>query len=304
MIFNEDCMLGLDKLGENTIDVCITDPPYNYEFVGHKWDQEEIERRIKRTQNSSTLVKHIPYGSGLAGGVRNKRWYERNAQNIKDYRQWISEWGEKVFRALKPGGFILVFNSTRTIAHVQVALEDVGFYARDILVWRRNGGIPKGINLSKKLKKDGLDNAVEWKGWHSALRNEWEGIALLQKPLEDNYLSTVTKWGVGVLNAENPEGGFQSNILENIRREHKESFNVHCTVKPLALIKRLIQLTIPLNNTERIVLDPFMGSGTTAIAALECGVSYVGFEIFEQYCQVAEKRIASYLSKSRQKELF
>ena len=84
---------------------CITDPPCNYEFVGHKWDDEEITRRLERTRSSEskTLVKNIPYGSGLAGGVRNKNWYERNRQNILDYENWCVAWGTELFRVCKPG---------------------------------------------------------------------------------------------------------------------------------------------------------------------------------------------------------
>jgi len=290
IIYNEDCINGLKKIEENSVDVCITDPPYNYEFIGHKWDFEEIQRRIDRVQNSNTLVKHIPYGSGLAGGVRNKRWYEKNAKNINDYREWTNKWGEQVFRVLKPGAYILVFNSSRTIAHVQVALEQAGFYARDIIVWRKNSGIPKGINLSKKLKKEGFKDADKWEGWHSCFRNEWEAIALLQKPLEDNYSTTVKKWGVGVLHTVNGSKNFKSNIFENVARDEKQDFNIHCTVKPSSLIKQLIELTVPLGKN-RIILDPFMGSGTTAVAALELGVQYLGFEIVSDYKKIAEQRI-------------
>lgn len=290
IIYNEDCINGLKKIEENSVDVCITDPPYNYEFIGHKWDFEEIQRRIDRVQNSNTLVKHIPYGSGLAGGVRNKRWYEKNAKNINDYREWTNKWGEQVFRVLKPGAYILVFNSSRTVAHVQVALEQAGFYARDIIVWRKNSGIPKGINLSKKFKKEGFEDADKWEGWHSCFRNEWEAIALLQKPLEDNYPTTVRRWGVGVLHTVNGSKNFKSNIFENIIRDEKQDFNMHCTVKPTSLIKQLIELTVPLEKN-RIILDPFMGSGTTAVAALELGVQYLGFEIVSDYKKIAEQRI-------------
>ena len=87
------------------------------------------------------MVKHIPYGSGLAGGVRNKNWYKRNRDNILSYRNWVKLWAEELFRILKPGGYALIFNSTRTAAHIQVAFEDVGFYARDTIVWRRASGI-------------------------------------------------------------------------------------------------------------------------------------------------------------------
>jgi len=285
-----DCVEELKVLQSNSIDCCITDPPYNYEFIGHKWDDNEIVRRTERIKNSNTLVKHIPYGSGLAGGVRNKRWYERNAQNINDYREWTHKWGAEVFRVLKPGAYVLIFNSSRTIAHVQVAMEQAGFYARDIIVWKKNSGIPKGLNLSKKLDKMGLDSK-KWEGWHSALRNEWEAIVLLQKPLINNYVETLEKSGVGLLKTvSNLTSGFQSNIIENFKRDKKEDFNVHVTTKPVSLISFLIRLTMPQEKS-KIVLDPFMGSGTTAVAALEQGVSYIGFEINEKYCNIANERI-------------
>jgi len=181
-----NAMLELKKIPADSIDGCITDPPYNYEFIGHKWDAEEIKRRTERVKNSNTLIKHIPYGSGLAGGLRNDRWYERNYKNVIDYENWCYEWGKEAFRVLKPGAYILVFNSSRTVAHVQVAMEKAGFYARDIIVWRKNSGIPKGLNFVKKLEKEGIDDSEKWDGWHSCLRNEWEAIVMLQKPLTNN----------------------------------------------------------------------------------------------------------------------
>ena len=71
-----DCIHLMKEIPTESIDVVITDPPYNYEFIGKEWDHKEITRRMDRTnkKNSSTIVKHVPYGSGLAGGKRNSRW--------------------------------------------------------------------------------------------------------------------------------------------------------------------------------------------------------------------------------------
>jgi site-specific DNA-methyltransferase (adenine-specific) len=91
--------------------------------------------------NSKILVKNIPYGSHLAGGVRDRRWYARVYENIIEYQNWCYEWAKPLFDACRPGAPIAVFNSTRTAAHVQVALERAGFYARDILVYRRHSGM-------------------------------------------------------------------------------------------------------------------------------------------------------------------
>nr|WP_312289486.1 site-specific DNA-methyltransferase [Clostridium chromiireducens] len=289
-IICKDCINGMKELPDNFIASCITDPPYNYEFIGHKWDNNEIERRKERIkESSSTLVKNIPYGSGLAGGVRNKRWYDKNRENIVEYAEWIEEWGNELYRIMKPGGLVFVFNSTRTIAQVQVALEKVGFYARDILVWRRHSGIPKGLNVAKKLQKMGNEEWQKWEGWHSCFRTEWEAICIVQKPLINNYIETLEKYHVGLFKAKT-ENGFKSNILENIKRDEKDEFNTHSTVKPKELIKELIDLSVPRYD-DNIVLDPFMGSGTTAVAARELGINFIGFEICQEYVDIANRRL-------------
>ena len=276
---------------DGSVSACISDPPYNYEFIGRNWDHKELERRINRVATSKTLVKNIPYGSGLAGGVRNKRWYERNRENILQYQEWCLQWGNEIYRVCKQGSYIALFSSTRTIAHVQIAMEDAGFYARDILVYRRHSGIPKGLNMKKKLEKMGDPNAASWDGWHSCLRNEWEAIVLLQKPLKNNYLTTVQETGVGLIRAINNDGSFQSNILEGYSRKSEgESFN-HCTVKPLVLMRKLLQMLVPPGNNN-IVIDPFAGTGSTLVAALLESIPYIGIEIEAEYVEIAKKRIA------------
>lgn len=290
-----DCREVMKSLPENYVSACITDPPYNYEFIGHKWNDSEIQRRMERinSKESKTLVKNIPYGSGLAGGVRNERWYERNRNNILDYEKWCYEWGEELFRICKPGATVLVFNSTRTVAHVQVALENAGFYARDIIVYKRPSGIPKGVNIKQQLEKKGYENSEKWDGWHSCLRNEWEAICVLQKPLVNNYLETLLEYGTGLFYTKDHFGGFQSNILEGIQRDKNEDFNVHCTVKPIALMRKLVEIFVPRLD-DSILIDPFAGSGTTLLAAKELGISYVGVEIVPEYIEIINKRLDNF----------
>lgn len=294
-----DCISILDQIKENSVSACITDPPYNYEFVGHKWNHSEIERRTSRIANSSTLVKNLPYGSGLAGGIRNPKWYKRNRDNILEYQEWCYSWAKNVFRVCKPGAFTAVFNSTRTAAHVQVAFERAGFYARDIIVYRRASGIPKGLNLSAQLKKNGRSDYAEWQRWHSALRGEWEAIVLLQKPLINNYITTFNEYGVGLLQAINDDGSFQSNILEGYSERKSELFNVHCTVKPLPLMEKLVNMLVP-EGQAHVVLDPFAGSGTTLVAAQRLGRSYCGIEIVPEYIDIIKRRLSGEINQTNQ----
>lgn len=304
-IIQGDCVDILKNIPDNSLAGCITDPPYNYEFIGRNWNDTEIERRINRSKdkNSSTLVKNIPYGSGLAGGVRNERWYKKNRDNILEYQKWVEEWGQELYRTLKPGAYALVFNSTRTSAHIQVALENVGFYARDTIVWRRQSGIPKGLNAEKKLEKIGNPDANKWHGWHSALRSEWEAITVVQKPLVNNYINTIELYNVGLMKTKSDNfEGFQSNIIENVKRDSKNEYNSHITVKPLDLIEKLVGMIIPKINGN-IVIDPFLGSGTTAVAAIKLGIDWIGIELNSEYTEIAKKRVAEAIEHSQTQQI-
>ena len=160
--------------------------------------------------------------------------------------------------------------------------------------------ISKGLNVAQKLKKEGNANYKYWEGWHSALRSEWESIVVVQKPLENNYLTTLKNYNTGLFHTQRDDiDGFQSNIIENVYREKKDAFNTHPTVKPLELMEQLIKLTIPLGS-DNILLDPFIGSGTTAVAAEKLNVNWVGIEINSSYIDIANQR----LNKEQQESLF
>ena len=72
--------------------------------------------------------------------------------------------------------------------------------------------------------------------------------------------------------------------------------NTHTTVKPIALMQYLIKLVCPPNG---IVLEPFMGSGTTILAAINLGVNYIAYEKEKEYFDIATARIAAYKSQGK-----
>jgi len=78
-------------------------------------------------------------------------------------------------------------------------------------------------------------------------------------------------------------------VLSEIRRRARVG-NPHPTIKPNALMRWLVRLVCPQGGT---VLDPFMGSGSTGVACMQEGMDFIGIDMDEQYCDIAEKRISA-----------
>ena len=115
---------------------------------------------------------------------------------------------------------------------------------------------------------------------------------------EDSFLSYTP----------NEQGRFPSNVMGEIEgyqkyfycpkvsRRERMPFNNHPTVKPVALMRYLIQLVVPKNS---IILDPFTGSGSTGMAATELGHTFVGCELDPRYVAIAKRRIEGWLKPQK-----
>src|SRR5262249_2472192 len=77
--------------------------------------------------------------------------------------------------------------------------------------------------------------------------------------------------------------------VSRLHREHAERVD-HPTQKPLEIIERMVKASCPPGG---VVLDPFMGSGTTAFAAKRCGRHFAGFELTPAYCEIIARRLAA-----------
>ena len=129
---------------------------------------------------------------------------------------------------------------------------------------------------------------------------------MAQKEPEKTFLENMLKYNVGLINTNVKigENMFPSNVVttESIEgntdkyfllpkpnKEEKGEFNIHKTVKPLAICEYLIKLTT--FSEEAVVLDPFIGSGTTAVAAKKLGRKYIGIDTNREYVDIALKRL-------------
>jgi len=125
------------------------------------------------------------------------------------------------------------------------------------------------------------------------LRPQFESLMLAEKPREGTFVDNWLKYKTGLIDATKSLNGAAPTTLMNVEKPIKEVFNTHLTVKPVPLLMHLIEL---FTIKGQVVLDPFLGSGATALATIQTGRSCIGIEINPEYCKIAVERL-------RQREL-
>lgn len=170
-----DCIEVLKTLPSNSIDSCVTDPPYHLVSVVKRFGKE-----------GSKPAKHGKDGlySRASKGFMGKEW------DGGDISFKPEVWAE-VYRVLKPGGHLLAFGGSRTYHRIACAIEDAGFELRDTIQWLYGSGFPKSHNQTG-----------EWEGWGSALKPAYEPITLARKPFKGSIPNNLAQNGVGAINID------------------------------------------------------------------------------------------------------
>lgn len=293
-----DCLEHMKQLPPNSIDMICTDPPYFLDGLGNDWNKESLDQK-----GSSSLVGNLPKGMK----------FDRNQS--KKFYEFYGKVSTEVFRVLKPGGAFISFSSPRLYHSMAMAVEEAGFEIRDMLGWiytqsqvkafSQDHIIDKDKTLTEEQKKKLKETCTNWKT--PQLKPAIEPMCLAVKPIEGRYIDNFQTYGTGLMNTSEEtktgEGMFPANIVtsepmdETLDRlflvakpnkAEKGDYNKHLSVKPVQLISHLIRLFTKEN---AIVLDPFMGSGTTAVACLQTKRHYIGFDINQEYMKITERRI-------------
>jgi len=280
-IITGDCHQVLPTLSDESIHCVISDIPYGIGL--DSWD-------VLHHNTNSALLGQSPAQIGKSGFKRRGKpingWSAADRQIPEDYEQWCRGWADLLYPKLKSGASIFIFGARRTLHRALVALEDSGFLLKDILCWQKPNAHHRAQRLSGVLEKRGLsDEAKQWDGWRLGnLAPRWEPIAWLFKPYAHTITDNVLENGVGAFNAAITDK--MVNVLEHWFAPDEVRF--HEAQKPLRLIEYLIQLTtLP----HQVVLDPFVGSGTTAVAAKRLARHYIGIEINPHYAEQARQRL-------------
>ena len=276
-IYQGDCLELIKGIPDGSVDCIVTDPPYLY-----------LKHRLDRHFDEDTL---------------------------------FAEWK----RVLKPNGMIAVFGRGESFHRWNVKLNQLGFPFKEEIIWNKIRPSSPVLPLVRvhetiSILGDGKINVCyvpylevrKYNDFHyivddikrikSGLNNPKE-FDLLLKYAENKELHYLrphrSKYGVTLSNKLSFRNNRSVDCLKSIINGFKErdiiteNFNdknrVHPTQKSVRLIERLLAL---VSNPGEVVLDCFLGSGTTAVAAINTGRKYIGFELDAEYFATCQRRIA------------
>ena len=278
-LINSDCVDAMKTINDSFIDVVITDIPYGIGYsdwdVLHNNTNSALGGSSKHQKEDTSFKKR---GKPING------WSESDKKIPYEYQEWCSKWAKELFRITKEGSPILIFSSRRLQHRVCNALEDNGFMIRDILIWEKDKCNAKAQRISNVLSKRGINDKKYQNYRLGNLAPYYEPIIFAMKPYKHTLTDCILENDIGGIYCD--EDKIPSNIIK-VNCNKKNLY--HETEKPVDLIEKLINIFSI--NSEHIVLDFTMGSGTTGVACMKLGRKFIGIELDKNYFDIAEKRI-------------
>jgi site-specific DNA-methyltransferase (adenine-specific) len=209
--------------------------------------------------------------------------YGNNSDKLdpEAYLEWSKQWIDAIIPKLKPNGSLYIFLTWRYSPEIFCYLKKKLTMLNEI-IWDRRVPSMGGSTRRYSSVHDTIGFFAKSKDYHfdiDAIRIPYDEET---KKARSRSIFVGKKWlEVGY----NPKDVWSISRLHAIHAEREE----HPTQKPLEIIERMVKASCPVNG---VVLDPFMGSGTTAVAAHRLKRHFIGFEINPDYCEVIRKRLA------------
>ena len=241
-IINGDSLEELKKISRETFDLIFADPPYN------------LQLKSELTRPDRSKVSAV-----------NDKWDQ--FENFKKYDEFTYEWLNECKRILKKDGAIWVIGSYHNIFRVGTAIQNLGFWILNDVIWNKNNPMPN-------FRGTRFTNAHETLIWASkSEKSKYTFNYQSLKCLNDD-LQMRSNWNRAICSGS-----------ERLKKNGKK---IHSTQKPESLLHRILLAT---SNKNDLILDPFLGSGTSAAVAKKLGRNYFGIEKEKNYFKAAEQRV-------------
>jgi len=218
-------------------------------------------------------------GNGLKweGNKTGGDWYMVNEgwdkMTASEYVQFTRKWIRGCYKVLRDNGSIYISCTYHNLAEVIIVLKQLGFKINNVIVWQKTNAMP---NMTKRVFTHSTEFvvwAVKGKKW---IFNYEELKRINPEKQKDGSVKQMRDvWSLPLVQGKE-------------RLRGKDGRALHPTQKPEEMLKRII---IASSNKGDTVLDPFLGSGTTAFVAKKLCRNWIGIERSKEYVDIAKKRL-------------
>ena len=235
-------------------------------------------------EESTRLVIADPPYYRVLNQAWDNQWHDEEA-----YLEWSARWMVGAMRVLRPGGLLYCFGQVGKREHTFLHLASqasCGWIFHDLIIWDRCVGYNERrdsftpcYEMILVLRKDGAPTYFD-KG---AVREPYDA-ATVHKYLRDRRYRDREKRA-----AHLKRGKYATNLwrIPSLKGNSRERVG-HPSQKPEKLIERIV---LSSSATGELVIDPFLGSGTTAVVCEKYGRNWLGIEASPEYCTMAQRRI-------------
>lgn len=290
LAIHADCFEWLPRLPEDCLHAVVTDPPYGVK----EYDLDQLRKRA----NGNGGIWRIP--PSFDGSTRSPlpRFTALDPGERRRLHDSFVRWAKLVKRALLPGGHVFIATNAFVAELLYEALVAGGLEFRGQVIrlvrTLRGGDRPKNAES-------------EFPGVSSMPRGCYEPWGIFRKamPAKMTVGECLRRHGTGGLRRTPDDKPF-SDVIASERTPKKErAIAGHPSLKPQSVLRRLVHAALPLG--KGIVVDPFMGSGSTVAAAEALGVACIGVERHREYFEMSLKaipKLAAVVTKESQRSLF
>ena len=256
----------------NSVHAIVTDPPYGLK------EYSEVEKA--KLRNGRGGVWRIP--PSFDGSKRSPlpRFTVLSYADRELLRAFFEVFAERAMRILVPGGHVFIATNPLLSHLVYVPLLDAGLEKRGEIIrlvqTLRGGDRPKNAH-------------TEFSDVTVMPRSGWEPWGLFRKPCEGRVQDSLRKLGTGGLRRVSDDEPFLDVIRSAPTCKNERAIAPHPSLKPQAFMRQVVRASLPLGRG--IVLDPFMGAGSTIAAAVANGYQSIGLEKDRDYFRMATQAI-------------
>ncbi|MBN2443548.1 MAG: helix-turn-helix domain-containing protein [Spirochaetales bacterium] len=272
-IYNIDALEWMYLRKENSIHAIVTDPPYGIK----EYSMKEL---AKLRNGNKGGVWRIPPSLGGAKRSPLPRFSILSEGDKNAFVNFFADFAAAAFKILVPGGHIFIASNPLLSHLLYSAIERKGFEKRGEIIrlvqTLRGGDRPKNAH-------------EEFSGISVMPRSCWEPWGLFRKPLEGRVQDNLRKWRTGGLRRISEHQPFFDVIKSAPTNRKEKVLCPHPSLKPQDFMRQIVRSALPLS--EGIILDPFMGGGSTIAAAEYLGYESIGLEIDKDYFRLAEESI-------------